>query len=66
MASWKLVMDISTGRFWIMCSQLILGVLHSVKTLGCGSRDSLTLLFSRKGERMGRCACMKVCVCVYV
>ena len=52
MAFWELVMDISTGRLWRLCSQIILGVVHCVKTSGCGIRDSLTLPFSGKGERL--------------
>lgn len=32
--------------------------VHGMKLSGCGIRDSLTLLFSKKG------VCMHVCVCV--
>ena len=66
MAFWELVMDISTGRLWRLCSQIILGVVHCVKTSGCGIRDSLTLPFSGKGERLAGHAHMYVCVCVWV
>jgi len=57
-------MDISTGRLWMLCSQIILGVVHGVKTSGCGIRDSLTLPFSGKGERLAGHAHMYVCVCL--
>ena len=59
-------MDISTGRLWMLCSQIMLGVVHGVKTSGCGIRDSLTLLFSGKGERLAGhvCVCARACVCL--
>lgn len=67
MAFWELVMDISTGRLWMLCFQIIiLGVVHGVKTSGCGIRDSLTLPFSGKGERLAGHAHIYVCVCVWV
>ena len=64
LAFWELVMDISTARLWMLCSQIMLGVVHGVKTSGCGIRDSLTLLFSGKGERLAGHAHTHVCVCV--
>lgn len=58
-------MDISTGRLWMLCSQIIiLGVVHGVKTSGCGIRDSLTWPLSGKGERLAGHAHVCVCVCL--
>lgn len=54
-------MNSSTGRFWKVHSRLILGVVHGMKLSGCGIRDSLTLLFSKKG---GGWACVHACMCV--
>lgn len=47
----------------MLCSQIMLGVVHGVKTSGCElQRFFLTLLFSGKGDRLLACTC--VCVCV--